>query len=193
MGLNDIAMFRTLNDCVVLYPADAVATEKLVHEAALHQGNVYLRLTRNETPVIYDHNEHFVIGGSKILRESTNDAATVIAAGITVYEALAAHGDLKAQGISIRVIDLYSVKPIDQETVKTAARATGVIISVEDHCAEGGIGEAVMNALAANPVPIYMLAVRKTPRSGEPGELLDYEGISRYSIVQQVKEVLSQS
>jgi len=190
MGLEDIAIFRTILDSVVLYPCDAISTEKLVEEAAKHRGIVYLRTTRKETPILYAPSEEFTIGGSKVLRKSEEDLATVIGAGVTLHEALAAHEALKKEGIFIRVIDLYSIKPVDGTTLQEAARATRSIITVEDHYAEGGIGEAVRSALATSPVPIYSLSVKKKPKSGKPQELLDYEEISRDAIVKKVKELL---
>jgi transketolase len=189
MGLEDIAMFRTLLNSVVLYPSDAVSAEKLVEEAARHTGIVYLRTTRADTPIIYRNDEVFSIGGCKILRRNAKDAATVVAAGITLHEALVAYEELKKDGIFIGVIDLYSIKPIDVQTLAGAARTTKKIITVEDHFAEGGIGEAVRSALAGISVSIDSLAVRKMPKSGQPKELLDYEEISRKAIVKKVKEV----
>ncbi len=190
MGLEDLAMFRTLLSGVVLYPCDAISTERLVEKAAAHKGIVYIRTTRMDTPILYDAADDFPIGGSKVLRMSDADRVTVVAAGITVVEALAAYDILKEEGISIRVIDLYSIKPIDAATLQEAARATGAIITVEDHFAEGGLGEAVESALAGRPVPVHMLAVRKMPSSGTPAELLDYEEISRKAIIEKVKELL---
>jgi len=190
MGLEDIAMFRTILNSVVLYPSDAVSTEKLVEDAAQHSGIVYIRTTRKDTPVIYDEKEEFIIGGSKVLRKSDKDLITVIAAGITLFEALAAYEELKDEGIYIRVIDLYSIKPIDGATLHEAARATKAIITVEDHFAEGGIGEAVRSALFALTIPVYSLAVRKMPKSGNPEELLDYEEISKKAIIRKIKELI---
>ena len=190
MGLEDIAMFRTILDGVVLYPSDAVSAEKLVEEAAKHKGIVYLRTTREDTPVIYRNDEVFPIGGSKVLKRSDRDAATVVAAGITLHEALAAYEELKKQGVLIGVLDLYSIKPIDTQTLAEAARVTKQIITVEDHYAEGGIGEAVRSALDGIAVSIHSLAVRHIPKSGKPRELLDYEEISRKAIVKKVKEIL---
>lgn len=190
MGLEDIAMFRAILNSVVLYPCDAVSTERLVEEAAKHPGIVYIRTTRKETPILYSPGEEFPIGGSKVLRKSERDAATVIGAGVTLHEALSAHEILKKEGILTRIIDLYSIQPIDEPTLREAASATRSIITVEDHYAEGGIGEAVSRALAASPVSIYPLSVRKKPKSGKPQELLDYEEISRDAIVKKVKEFL---
>jgi transketolase len=189
MGLEDIAMFRTLQNSVVLYPSDAVSTEKLVEEMARHAGIAYLRTTRQATPVIYRNDEAFWIGGSKVLRSNKKDVATVVGAGITVHEALKAYEELKKAGIMIRVIDLYCVKPIDVATLARSADDTGAIITVEDHVAEGGIGEAVRSALSEDPAPVYSLAVRRMPKSGKPEELLNYEEISRNAIVGKVKEI----
>ncbi len=190
MGLEDIAMFRAVLNSVVLYPSDAVSAEKLVEEAAKHYGIVYIRTTRNDTPVLYGSDEAFYIGGCKVLRSSGNDYVTVVAAGITLYEALKAYDELIKEGIFIRVIDLYSVKPADTKTLCEAARNTKAIITVEDHFAEGGIGEAVGSALRDRPVPVHSLAVRKMPKSGKTRELLDYEEISGDAIIKKVKELL---
>ena len=190
MGLEDIAMFRTLLDGVVLYPCDAVSTERLVEKAAEHRGIVYIRTTRMDTPILYSGNEEFVIGGSKVLRMSGKDQVTIVAGGVTVFEALAAFEMLKKEGILLRVIDLYSIKPLDLDTLKEAAHATKAIITVEDHNAEGGLGEAVRGALYAEKTPVHILAVRKMPKSGTPEELIDYEEISKNSIIRKVKEIL---
>ncbi len=190
MGLEDIAMFRTVLNSVVLYPSDAVSTEKLVEEAAKYVGIVYMRTTRKDTPILYDVKEDFVIGGSKVLRRSDKDIVTVIAAGVTLYEALAAYDELQKEQIPIRVIDLYSIKPVDEGTLHEAAKATKALITVEDHFLEGGIGEAVRSALAEHATPVYSLAVRKMPKSGKPEELLDYEEISKKAIIRKVKELI---
>jgi transketolase len=188
MGLEDMAMFRTILNGVVLYPADGVSTEKLVEASAKHNGIVYIRTTRESTPILYRAEEEFIIGGSKVLRKSGRDRVTVVAAGITLFEALRAYEELKKDGIFIRVIDLYSIKPIDGVALGEAARVTQSIITVEDHYAEGGLGEAVRSALAGVPIPVLSLAVRKKPKSGKPGELLDYEEISMEAIVEKVKQ-----
>jgi transketolase len=192
MGLEDIAMFRTLRESVVFYPCDAVSTEKLVEVSAGHRGIVYIRATRNAAPVIYDREESFEIGGSKVVRSSGQDTATVVGAGVTLHEALASYEELREDGILLRVIDLYSIKPIDEATLRQSADATRFIVTVEDHYAEGGIGEAVRSALWDSPVPVYSLAVREMPKSGKPEELLDFEGISRDAIVRIVKQLLEQ-
>jgi transketolase len=190
MGLEDLAMFRALLNSVVLYPCDAVSTEKLVERAAEHEGIVYIRTTREGTPILYSPDEEFPIGGSKVLKKDKTDAVTVIGAGVTVFEALGAYDDLKKEKISIRVVDLYSVKPIDEAALQQAARETRAILVAEDHFPEGGLGEAVRSALAEVPTPVYSLAVRKKPKSGKPEELLNFEEISRKSIAKKVKEIL---
>ncbi|MDD2901620.1 MAG: transketolase [Syntrophales bacterium] len=189
MGLEDLAMFRAVLDSVVLYPCDAVSTEKLVEAMAGHRGVAYLRTTRMATPILYGPQEEFMIGGSKVLKESGNDAATVIAAGVTVFEALKAYEALQKEGVNLRVIDLYSIKPVDLAALQIAARETKALITVEDHYPEGGLGEAVSSALAATRTPVHSLAVRRKPKSGKPGELLDYEGISAGAIIRKVKEL----
>ena len=188
MGLEDIALFRAILGSVVLYPSDAVSTERLVEEMAWHTGIVYLRTTRRDLPVLYRNDEAFWIGGSKVLRSNRKDRATIVAAGITLHEALKAYEELKKEGILVRIIDLYSVKPVDVATLRQAAEDTGYIITVEDHFAEGGIADAVRTALSKHPVPVHALAVRAMPKSGKPDELLDYEGISWKAIVEAVKK-----
>jgi transketolase len=190
MGLEDIALFRTILGSVVLYPSDAVSAERLVEEMAKHKGIAYIRTTRSATPIIYDKEERFSIGGSKVLRQGQDDVITVIAAGITLHEALQAYDELKKEDIHVRIIDLYSIKPIDQGTLKQAARSTRAFITVEDHFSEGGIGEAVRSAMSENHVPVYSLSVRKMPGSGKPDELLDYEGISKDAIISMVRSLL---
>jgi transketolase len=190
MGLEDIAMFRTLLNATVLYPCDAVSTEKLVEEAAKHMGIVYIRTTREATPILYDPNEEFPIGGSKVLKQGPKDMATVVTAGITVFETLEAYEVLKREGIAIRVIDLYSIKPTDEKTLRQAAQQTRFVLTVEDHYPEGGLGDAVRTALADTSAPVYSLAVRKKPRSGKPEELLDFEEISKGSIVEKIRTLL---
>ncbi len=189
MGLEDLAMFRTLQNSVVLYPSDAVSTEKLVEEMAQHKGIAYIRTTRKDLPILYRNDEAFRIGGSKTLKSNKADVAAVVAAGITVHEALKAYDELRKEEIFIRVIDLYSIKPLDRATIILAANDTGAIVTVEDHVAEGGLGEAVISALTGHASPVYALAVRKIPRSGKPDELLDFEGISSRAIIRKVKEI----
>lgn len=192
MGLEEIAMFRTLLGSVVLYPSDAVSTEKLIYEAAKHQGNVYIQTTRKDTAILYSSADEFLIGGSNTLKSSSDDKITVIGAGITLHEALAAYEELKKEGINIRVIDLYSIKPLDIETLQKAAKETGVLVTVEDHFAAGGIGEAVAAALCTFEVHHILenLSVRKEPHSSKPEELLAYEEIDKDAIIKKVKELI---
>ena len=190
MGLEDIAMFRAIPGAAVLYPSDAVAAERLVAEAAAHEGIVYLRTSRPKTALLYDAAESFPIGGCKVIRKSGEDKLTVVAAGVALHEVLKAHEALAQEGIAIRVIDLYSIKPIDAEALQTAASETNnTLITVEDHYPEGGLGDAVLDAVATQGVYVHKLAVTGMPRSGKPEELLEYHGISANAIVQKVKEL----
>lgn len=189
MGLDDISMFRGVLGSTVVYPSDAVSCEKLTEALGAHAGVCYIRTTRQATPVIYGNGEQFPLGGSKTLRRSARDVATIVAAGITLHEALHAYEVLKKEGIFVRVIDLYSVKPVDIKTLKKAAQETGVIVTVEDHHAEGGLGEAVAGALSPFGASVECLAVRKMPRSGKPAELLEYERISSAAIVRKIRSL----
>jgi transketolase len=186
MALEDLAMMTAQPNIVVLYPSDAVSAEQLVIAAAAHRGPVYIRTSRPKTPVIYDNNESFAIGGCKVVRQSDHDVATVIGAGVTLFEALKAYDTLAGEGVAIRVIDLYSLQPIDANTLITAARETGRLISVEDHYPSGGIGDAVARAIAPIGMTVQRLAVGRIPRSGKPDELLDTFGISARHIVAAV-------
>jgi transketolase len=190
MALEDLAMMRAQPNITVLYPCDGVSTERLLELAAYHRGPVYMRTSRPKTPVIYGAEETFAIGGSKVLRQSGSDVATVIGAGITVFEALKAHDELKARGVSIRVIDLYSLQPIDVETLLRCAGEThGRLITVEDHYRAGGIGDAVAAAVAGQGFTVRRLAVAEIPRSGKPEELVDHYGISARHIVAAVTDL----
>jgi transketolase len=191
MGLEDIAMFRTFLNSTVLYPADHVSAEKLTSEMAHTKGITYIRTTRGNTETLYDSKDDFPIGGSKVLRHSKNDVVTIVAAGITLYEALQAYEDLVSEDIIVRVIDLYSVKPLDSETLHKAAKETKAIITVEDHYEAGGLGEAVAAELADTNARVHILAVKKMPRSGKPHELLEYEDISATAIITKVKDILN--
>ena len=190
MGLEDLAMMRAIPNSVVLYPSDAVATERLVSAMPDLPGTTYLRTTRPATPVLYTNTEEFPIGGSKLLRSSANDVLTVVAAGVTLHEALAASEMLKSEGVAIRLIDAYSVKPIDAQGLLAAARQTNnTLLVVEDHYYDGGLGDAVLNAVAAHAVKVHKLAVNGVPRSGASAELLDAFGISAQHIVAHVKKL----
>ncbi len=190
MGLEDLAMFRPIPGCVVLYPSDAVSAEACVEALASHRGMGYIRTTRPATPLLYSPDEEFPIGGSKILRKGGEDRAAVIAAGITVHEALRAHDILKKEGIGVRIIDAYSVEPLDAETiVREVSEAGGAAVVAEDHFPGGGLGEAVAGALAGKAA-LRHLCVRELPRSGKPEELLERYGLNAGHIVRAVKDVL---
>jgi len=194
MALEDLAMMRAVYDSTVLYPSDANQTAHLVELMAEHPGIVYLRTTREKTPIIYGPDEVFSIGGSKVVRRSDKDEATIVAAGITLHESLKAYEQLKSDGITVRVIDAYSVKPIDEETLFVAAEEAGnKIITVEDHWSEGGLGEAVLEAFTerAGSLPeVVKLAVQSMPGSGTPAQLLEEAGISAHHIVQAVRALV---
>lgn len=194
MGMEDLAMFRAVHSCVVLYPADGVAAAKLTEEMLNYKGPTYLRLARPDTPVIYEVKENFSIGASKTLISSKKDKITIAAAGITVFEALAAQKELVKVGVNVRVIDCYCVKPIDEETLRLAAKETGgKIITVEDHWFEGGLGDAVLNVFASNgEVKIYKMAVCQMPHSGSTSDNIKAAGINAVSIVKKVKEILNE-
>jgi transketolase len=192
MALEDLAMMRAEPNFTVLYPSDAVCAERCVELAAYQPGPVYIRTSRPKAAVLYGPDDRFSVGGSKVLRQSSTDSATVVAAGVTVYEALQAFDQLAKQGIAIRVIDAYSIQPIDADTLLAAARATnGHVITVEDHYAAGGLGDAVAAAIQPAGFAVERLAVREIPRSGKPEELLDRFGISASRIVDAVKSVLT--
>jgi transketolase len=188
MALEDLAMFRAEPNMTVLYPCDGVSAERLVTLAAERRGPVYIRTSRPKTKVIYSNDEVFTVGGLKVLRQTDRDIVTVVGAGVTVFEALAAHDQLASEGVSIRVIDLYSVAPVDRDGLVTAGRATGGrFLTVEDHYAAGGIGDAVAAAIAPEGWTVHRLAVREIPRSGKPEELLERFGISATHIVKAVQ------
>jgi transketolase len=191
MALEDLAMCTAEPNFTVLYPCDAVSAERLVIEAARVKGPAYVRISRPKTPVIYPADETFPVGGLKVLHESVEDVATVVGAGVTVFEALKAYDTLKSSGTTIRVIDLYSVAPVDQKSLVAAAKATkGRVITVEDHYATGGIGDAVAGAIADAGFTVHRLAVREIPRSGKPEELLERFGISASHIVKAVQALV---
>jgi len=192
MGLEDVAAFRAVFGSTVLHPCDANQTAKLVAAMADRDGIVYLRTLRPATPVLYGPDEEFPIGGSRVLRESDEDDVTIVGAGITVHEALKAADVLADEGVSARVIDLYSIKPLDSETIVAAAEATGRIVTVEDHWPEGGLGDAVLAALAAadEHPRVTKLAVRDMPRSGKPAELLAAAGIDAEHIAEATRRLV---
>ncbi len=192
MALEDLASFRAVHGSTVLYPSCANQTARLVEQMASRDGIVYLRTTRESLPVLYPADEPFPIGGSRLTRSSDSDDVTIVGAGITLHEALAAAETLAGEGISARVIDLYSVKPIDAATLAEAAEATGGIVVVEDHWPEGGLHEAVLEALngAGVNVPVTGLAPTGMPTSGTPAELLDQAGIDRAHIATAVRSLV---
>lgn len=188
MGLEDLAMMRAVAGSVVLYPSDAVSTEKLVEQMAQHRGPCFLRTSRPKSAVLYKNDEQFPIGGAKILRQSEGDKVTVVAAGVTLTEALKAADALKGEGIGITVIDAYSVKPLAGDLLLEAARKTNnLILTVEDHYPEGGLGDAVAGELSSQGIRVVKLAVFELPHSGKPAELLARYGIDSQAIIQKVK------
>jgi len=190
MGLEDLAMMRAIVGSTVLYPSDAVSTEKLVEQMALAKGVCYLRTSRPKTPVIYKNDEAFPIGGAKVLRQNAGDKVTVIAGGVTLFEALKAADVLKNEGVGITVIDAYSIKPLAKDVILAAAKKTGnTVITVEDHYAEGGLGDAVAGELSTDGIKVHKLAVTALPRSGKPEELLAHFGIDAAAIVKKVKSL----
>ncbi len=195
MALEDLAAFRAVHASTVLYPSDPNQTAALVPQMADREGVVFMRTTREKTPILYQPGEPFHIGGSRVVRSTDADAVTLIGAGITLHEAVAAAETLAGEGIAARVIDLYSVKPVDVETIRAAARETGAIVTVEDHWPEGGIGDAVLDALAEEqPHPIVVkLAVRAMPGSGTPAELLAAAGIDAGHIADAARELVGRA
>ena len=191
MALEDLAIMRAVHGSTVLYPSDANQTAKLVAEMADREGIVFMRTTRAATPVIYEADEEFPIGGSRVLRDG--DDVTIVGAGITLHEALKAADELEGEGVSARVIDLYSVKPVDGETLRAAAEATGGrVLTVEDHWPEGGIGDAVLEALSDGEAParVVRLAVRDMPGSGKPAELLAAARIDAEHIAEAARNLV---
>ncbi len=188
MGLEDLAMTCAQPNFTVLYPSDAVSAWQAIKLAADRNGPTYVRTGRPNTPIIYGPGEKFEIGQAKVIRSSDSDQVTVVAAGITLFEALKAYDQLKSEGIAIRIVDLFSVQPIDRATLSAAARATGgKVLTVEDHYAHGGLGDAVLGALSGERVELAKLAVREIPHSGTPDELIERYGISASHIVEAVK------
>lgn len=192
MALEDLAMFRTIPGCVVFYPSDAVSCERATELAANYKGIVFIRTSRPNTPVLYANEDKFEIGKSKVVRKSSADKALVIGAGVTLHEALSAADTLKKQGVDVRVLDIFCLKPIDQAAIVANAREChGRIVVVEDHYPEGGIGDAVSSAIALERnIVMKHLAVRGVPRSGPSAALLNMFGIDAEHIVKAVHEVL---
>ena len=193
MALEDLAMMRAVHGSTVLYPCDGNSTARLVAAMADLPGISFIRTTREKTPTLYDEDEDFPIGGSKTLRSSDADRVTLVGAGVTLHEALEAARSLEADGISARVLDCYSIKPIDAETLRDAASQTGLLVTVEDHWIEGGLGDAVLAALANGEElsgRVVKIAVTQMPGSGTPEELRDWAGISASAIADRVRSLL---
>ena len=192
MALEDIAALRAIHSSVVLHPCDGNQTAKLVAAMADTKGIVFLRTLRPNTPVIYGPDDEFEVGGSRVLRASDEDDITLVGTGITVHEALKAADALEEDGIAARVVDAYSIKPIDGDTLLAAAEATGKLVTVEDHFPEGGLGDAVLAALAERDeqARVVKLAVSEMPRSGKPEELLSAYGIDAEHIADAARQLI---
>jgi transketolase len=190
MGLEDLALFRTMAESTVLYPSDAVSTWKAVELAAHRPGIVYIRTGRPKSPILYSNDEEFAIGGGKVLRCGSNDAVAVVAAGVTIEQALKAYDKLKQQGIEIQIVDLFSVRPVDRDLLLQAARsANNTIVTVEDHYLAGGIGDAVSEAVAPEGVRVIRMGIAEVPHSGTAEELLHKYGIDADAITARVLEL----
>jgi len=192
MALEDIAMFRAIPTATVFYPSDAVSMERSAEIAANTKGICFIRTSRPALPVIYGNDEKFEIGKAKIVRQSGNDQVTIVGSCVTLFEAITAADELAASGINVRIIDPFTIKPLDADTIIQSAKATGGrIITVEDHYPEGGIGDAVCGAVAEErDIIVKKLAVHGVPRSGKPAELLKMFNIDSTAICRAVKEIL---
>lgn len=192
MALEDLAMFRAIPGSTVFYPSDAVSTERAAELAANTKGICFIRTSRPNTAVIYKNDEPLAVGKAKVVRSSKNDQALLIGAGVTLHEALKAADILAKTGVNVRVLDPFTIKPIDQKAIiENAVQAGGRIITVEDHYPEGGLGEAVLSAIAEQPnIILRKIAVKEVPRSGKPEELLQYYGIDAASIVKQTESFI---
>src|SRR5262249_308815 len=194
MALEDLAMMRAVYGSTVLYPSDPNQTAQLLAQMGDREGISFIRTTREKLPVLYPAGEAFPIGKCKVVKQSKADKVAVVAAGVTLHEALKAYEQLNGGGVAVRVIDLYSVKPIDRETLHAAARECGgKLIVVEDHWPEGGLGDAVLEAFSGKGAPaasVVKLGVRAMPGSGTPAQLLDAAGISAKHVVEAVKGLI---
>ena len=191
MGLEDLAMMAAQPGVVVLYPSDAMCAYRMVETMANHKGMVYMRTGRPKTPILYGPDETFTIGGSKVLRHSEKDKLTIVAAGVTLHEALKAYDELQKSGIAVRIIDLYSIAPIDVSTLKQAAKATNnLVLTVEDHYLHGGIGDAVLSALSTEGVRLHKMGIQEIAHSGKPDQLLDHYGINARAIIEKTKQLV---
>ena len=191
MGLEDVSMLRAVLGSAVLCPADGVAAEQLTCLSANYDGVSYVRTARPDVAVIYGNDELFAIGGSKVLRSSLADRVTLVGAGVTLHEALAAADLLAAEAIAARVIDCYSIKPLDEAVLRQAAADTEAIVTAEDHYPEGGLGEAVAAAVSGAGAPVHVLAVRRTPHSGKGAELLAEQGLDAAGIAAAARSALA--
>ena len=189
MALEDLAAMRAVHGSTVLYPCDGNAAARLTQAMADTDGIVFMRTTRGGYPVIYGPDEEFEIGGSKVVRTSADDRVTLIGAGVTVYQCLQAADELEKDGIKARVIDLYSVKPVDERTLRRASKETGGLVVAEDHYPEGGLAAAVLEALADEPPRLAHCAVQGLPGSGTPAELMDAAGISAKQIAKEARRL----
>jgi len=190
MALEDIAMMRAVAGSVVLYPCDAVSTEKLMEQMATDRGIHFLRTSRPKTKVIYDNDEEFPIGGAKIVRQEAGDKLTIVAAGVTLHEALKAAKVLEGEGRGVTVIDAYSIKPLATTVIRNAAQKTNnLVLTVEDHYPEGGLGDTVAGELSGDGIKVHKLAVNGLPRSGKAEELLARFGIDAEAIIRKVKSL----
>jgi len=194
MGLEDIALFGAIPDAVILQPSDAVSTSKLVPHMVAHKGFSYMRTLRSKTAVLYNDADEFPIGGSKILMQSDNDELTIAATGITVSEAIKAADELKKEGINVRVVDCYSISPIDKDTLTRCLRETKrkILITVEDHYEHGGMGDFAATAVAGVNGRVIKMAVTKISQSGTKDQLLDDAGISASHIVATAKQMVGE-
>ncbi len=190
MGLEDIALFRTLHNAVVVSPADHVSTEKLARACIKHAGITYMRTTRNDVQPLYDEHEEFPLGGSKTLQTSPKDVVTLVATGAPLYEALKAHEILKKEDIYTRVIDAYCIQPIDVQTLQTAGVQTRALVAIEDHYGVGGLADAVRSAVSSRPVRVYSCAVTHMPHSGTAEQLYAHEGLTAEHIADKVRSIM---
>ena len=191
MGLEDISMFRSLPNSIVLYPSDGVSTEKLVCLTSNTKGIKYIRTTRSKTPVIYNNKEEFQLGEFKIVKNSENDKTVLLGAGITLHEALKAYDILKRNEINVAVVDCYCIKPFNHKKLIEVCKKSGnKLIVIEDHYKEGGIGEMINSYLINSGIQIINLCVKELPHSGKPEELLEKYGIDYNAIIKKVKEII---
>jgi transketolase len=193
MGLEDLSMFKTIPNSLVLYPTDAVSTDNAIQLAANYRGIVYIKGGRANHPFLYKNDEEFAIGKSKVLKSSENDILTIVSGGPTLYEALKVYERLASEGVHVRVVDIFCVKPIDKETLTKCAKETGIIYVVEDQYADGGIADSVSAALRLENCKIYQRAVTDVPRSGTPEELYDLFGLSANKQYDEIRNILKEN